>query len=48
MYNIYNSSLDLYFNKDAGILNILYKILKVIDMKAKYIIISDLNLYYLY
>ncbi len=31
-----------------GTLNILCKILKVIDIKAEYIIINNLNLYYLY
>ena len=48
IYNIYNFSLDLYFNRDTGILNILRKVLKVVDTEVKYIIISNLNLYHLY
>ncbi len=48
IYNIYNFSLDLYFNRDTGILNILRKVLKVVDTEVKYIIISNLNLHYLY
>ncbi len=48
MYNIYNLSLNLYFSRDVKILNILYKILKEIDIKAKHIIINNLNLYHSY
>ena len=48
MYNIYNFSLDSYFNRDAETLDILRKILKVIDIEAEYIIINNLNLYHLY
>ncbi len=48
MYNIYNFSSDSYFNRDAETLNILYKILEAINIEAEYIIIDNLNLYYLY
>ncbi len=48
MYNIYNSSSDLYFNREAGTLNILRKILEAVNIKVKYIIINNFNLYYLY
>ena len=48
VHNIYNSNSDSYFSRNAEILNILCKILKAVDTKVKYIIISDLNLHHLY